>query len=84
MTRIHTGRMLDRSPYPRPHMQVQREDGRIVTVRVRDEDRDAAAKHWGGACVPYVYRGGRAYYVPAQNYDRPQDGRIDKTSCLEV
>jgi hypothetical protein len=59
----HVGKIIDRSPYPYPQLTVQTSAGRIVQVRVRPEDLDAAAEHYGGAWIRFVYRGGRAYYA---------------------
>jgi hypothetical protein len=66
---MHVGKIIDRAQYPHPHLTVQTSTGKIVKVRVRPADIDAAAEHYGGSWVSFEYRGGRAYYVPREEDD---------------
>jgi len=70
-TKVHTGRMLNRSPYPYPHMRVQIDSGRIVDVRIPPALFAQASRVYGDEYVRYIYRGGRAYYHP-YDYDEEE------------
>lgn len=65
MTTTHYGQMLDRhAATGEMILRVQRENGTVIDVRVKPEDRDEAGRLWGGGGLSYTFCGGRAYYAP--------------------
>ena len=60
----HVGRLLDRhTATGRCILRVQDDYGTCLDVRVDFEDSAAAADLYGGACVHWTYRGGRAFWL---------------------
>ena len=45
-------------------IRAQVDSGRVLDVYVLPEHREEAARIWGGGTVPFVYRGGRAFFAP--------------------
>jgi len=72
-TKTHTGQLLDRFVTPSGGLRitVQTDRGPIEEVRVAPEFRDQAAAIWGRGSVRYQYRGGKAFFCPAD--EEPAD-----------